>query len=111
MKNLMILEALKSYGIDDIVPIPQHISLLNATYKTLALYQKYYIILNQIIEAFTPKQIMTGILGYYLVTTMGCYQRILLYEKFSQVRQTLQKAQSEIERVISQLILIKVIQF
>ncbi|CAD8178919.1 unnamed protein product [Paramecium octaurelia] len=85
------LEALKSYGTDDIVPI--------LTYIIVKCNIQNFGIILKIIEAFTPKQIMTGILGYYLVTTMGCYQRISQFEKSQQIRQTLQKAKSEIESV------------
>ncbi|CAD8074407.1 unnamed protein product [Paramecium primaurelia] len=85
------LEALKSYGTDDIVPI--------LTYVIVKCNIQNFGIILKIIEAFTPKQIMTGILGYYLVTIQGCYQRISQYEKFQQVRQTLETTKPEDQTV------------
>ncbi|CAD8104069.1 unnamed protein product [Paramecium primaurelia] len=85
------LEAIKSYGTDDIVPI--------LTYVIVKSNIQNFGIILKIIEAFTPKQIMTGILGYYLVTIQGCYMRISQYEKFEQVRKTIKKTKSEVEAV------------
>ncbi|CAD8125280.1 unnamed protein product [Paramecium sonneborni] len=83
------LEAIKNYGTDDIVPILTYIIVKSNI-------QNFGIILK-IIEAFTPKQIMTGVLGYYLVTIQGCYMRICQYEKFEQARKTIQKSKSEVQ--------------
>ncbi|CAD8190996.1 unnamed protein product [Paramecium octaurelia] len=85
------LESIKSYGTDDIVPI--------LTYVIVKSNIQNFGIMLKIIEAFTPKQIMTGILGYYLVTIQGCYMRISQYEKFEQVRKTIKKTKSEVEAV------------
>ncbi|CAD8125724.1 unnamed protein product [Paramecium sonneborni] len=82
------LEALESYGTDDIVPI--------LTYLIVKCNIKNFGIILKIIEAFTPKQIMTGILGYYLVTTQGCYMRICQYGKYEEGSNTIQKSKSDV---------------